>query len=67
MWDGLQGYLLRTLAGHTDQVWGCAISGDGKVIASASDDGTVGVWDPAVAEAIRNPAGPPRPSASLPR
>ncbi|GHO77046.1 hypothetical protein KSD_48170 [Ktedonobacter sp. SOSP1-85] len=37
--------LLRTLRGHTSFVKGCAISPDGTWIVSASDDGTLKVWD----------------------
>ncbi len=36
-----------TLAGHTGAVLGVAISADGRCIVSASDDGTVKVWDAA--------------------
>ncbi|NNJ12060.1 CHAT domain-containing protein [Chloroflexales bacterium ZM16-3] len=37
--------IVRTLTGHTDEVWGCALSADGRTIVSASIDYTVGVWD----------------------
>jgi WD domain, G-beta repeat len=39
--------LQRTLRGHTDRVWGCAISADGQTIVSASLDQTLKVWDAA--------------------
>lgn len=40
----LQGAQAAALIGHTGGVNGLAISGDGKVLASASDDGSVMLW-----------------------
>jgi WD40 repeat protein len=37
--------LIRTLQGHTDEVWGCAVSPTGDFIVSASRDHTLKVWD----------------------
>ena len=37
--------LLRTLAGHTARVNGCAIDAQGSFIVSASDDKTLKIWD----------------------
>jgi len=34
------------LSGHSDQVWGVAISQDGKIIATASYDKTLKLWQP---------------------
>ncbi len=40
--------LMRTLHGHTELVNDCAVSADGRFIISASDDGTLKVWDAAI-------------------
>lgn len=45
LWDVPTGNPLGTLDEHDDIVWGLAFSPDGKMLASASRDGTANVWD----------------------
>src|SRR6266704_3291680 len=49
--------LIRTLGGHTDVVYGCAISPAGDTIVSASDDQTLKVWDALTGEEQRTLRG----------
>ena len=39
------GLLLQTLRGHKDRIWGVDISQNKKLIASASDDKSIIVWN----------------------
>jgi len=49
--------LIRTLAGHTGWVRGCAISPAGDTIVSASIDDTLKVWDAHTGEELRTLVG----------
>jgi WD40 repeat protein len=49
--------LVRTLAGHTGVVAAVAVTPDGRYAVSASDDGTLKVWDLATGQAARTLEG----------
>jgi WD40 repeat protein/tRNA A-37 threonylcarbamoyl transferase component Bud32 len=44
---------LGTLRGHTGTIWGLAVSPDGRLIASASNDKTVKLWNASSLQLIR--------------
>jgi Caspase domain/WD domain, G-beta repeat len=50
-------HLARTLTGHNDWVNGVAFSPDGRLLATASDDMTARLWDPATGEHRRTLTG----------
>jgi WD40 repeat protein len=45
LWDTKHAQLRRTLSGHRDTVRSVAISGDGLLLASGSEDGQILLWD----------------------
>jgi len=48
----LASHALLTMQAHNAQVWNMAFSPDGKRLATASQDGTVGIWDAATGEKV---------------
>eukprot|EP00794_Sanderia_malayensis_P018164 gene18164-19977_t len=45
IWDSITGKELVSLEGHTDTVFCCCFSPDGKLVASSSADNTVKIWN----------------------
>src|SRR6185295_5306434 len=45
VWNATTGARIATFAGHTDVVWKCVFSADGRYLLTTSHDGTARVWD----------------------
>jgi WD40 repeat protein len=44
IWDPVAGTCVRTLEGHSDEIYSVDVSPDGKLLASASNDHTINLW-----------------------
>jgi WD40 repeat protein/DNA-binding XRE family transcriptional regulator len=52
IWDSVSGKVLRTLSGHTAEVWAVAFSRDGKRLATGGVDSMVQVWEVATGKLL---------------
>ena len=57
LWEARSGKLLRTLEGHTDEVWSVAFDPQGGTLASGSDDETVKLWEARSGKLLRTLEG----------
>lgn len=66
LWDRATGAILRKFEAHTGPILSLAVSGDGRVLVTGSQDNQARVWQlPPVAPSYRLPATPPATPAPL--
>ncbi|MGH2413724.1 MAG: WD40 repeat domain-containing protein, partial [Microcystaceae cyanobacterium] len=53
LWSVKDGQCLRTLSGHTNEIWSVAFSQDGQILASSSSDRTIRLWSTQTGECLR--------------
>jgi WD40 repeat protein len=57
LWEVPSGRPLATLQGHTGVVLAVALSADGGLVVSGSNDGTIKLWDPNSGACLRTLRG----------
>jgi WD40 repeat protein len=57
LWDTAGGGKVRTLSGHTEEVYTAAFSPNGRNIVSGSSDKSIKIWDAATGREIRTLSG----------
>ena len=57
IWNPADGALVRTIVGHAESLYACAISPDGKWIASGGYDQQIKLWDAATGQELRTFVG----------
>ena len=57
LWDPVMGLTQQTFRDHTGLIRALAVSLDGKEVVSASDDGTIQLWDAKTDEILRELKG----------
>jgi RNA polymerase sigma factor (sigma-70 family) len=53
LWDAATGKEQQRFRGHTGRIFAVAISADGKMVATGSEDRTIRLWDAATAQELR--------------
>jgi len=53
LWDVSTGGCIRTLTGHTSEIYSVSFSPDGQIVASGSDDQTARLWDASTGECLK--------------
>jgi len=53
MWNAVQGTVMNVFSGHSDAIIQAFFTPDGKNLVTASNDGTIRVWDPKTAQTLK--------------
>ena len=66
LWNATTGSLIRTFSGHTRDVTDASLSRNGRIVATASWDGTAKVWNVATGTLVSTTPVSPRKSSQVP-